>query len=70
MSLLFARGSPVDLIRRCSGTICQFSVTIADAIALTSLHATVYKFELQLIKQDQWLLQQVNWHPASLVDMQ
>ncbi|MCK4709347.1 MAG: hypothetical protein KAU21_12075 [Gammaproteobacteria bacterium] len=43
---------------------------IADASVLSSLRARLYKFELQLIKQDEWLLQQAKWQPASMHDMQ
>lgn len=43
---------------------------IADASMLSSLRARIYKFELQLIKQDDWLLQQANWQQASMNDMQ
>ena len=37
--------------------------------ALTSLRARIYKFELQLVKEDEWLLQQARWQPAAIKDM-
>lgn len=43
---------------------------IADASMLSSLRARIYKFELQLIKQDKWLLEHATWQPASTGDME
>lgn len=43
---------------------------IANSSVLSSLRARVYKFELHLIKHDEWLLQQAKWQPASLSDVQ
>ena len=43
---------------------------IADASMLSSLRARVYKFELELVKQDTWLLQQAAWQPANLDQLQ
>jgi len=42
---------------------------ISDASVLESLRARIYKFELQLIKDDEWLLQQAKWQIASVKDM-
>jgi hypothetical protein len=42
---------------------------ISDASALSSLRAKIYKFELELIKQEEWLLQRARWEGASLGDM-
>ena len=42
---------------------------IKNLNAVTSLRAKVYKFEIQLIKQDSWLLQQAKWNTADLKDM-
>ncbi len=42
---------------------------ISDASALSSLRAKIFKFELELIKQDEWLLQRARWEGASLGDM-
>lgn len=42
---------------------------ISDASALSSLRAKIYKFELELVKQDEWLLRQAKWQPASMGDM-
>ena len=43
---------------------------IADASMLSSLRARVYKFELKLIKQDEWLLKYTKWQPANMGDME
>lgn len=37
--------------------------------SINHLRARVYKFELQLIKEDVWLLQQARWKPADIKDM-
>ena len=50
--------------------IAMAGSAIADADALSGIRAKIYKFELQLIKQDEWLLQRANWRAANLVDMQ
>ena len=42
---------------------------ISDASALSSLRAKIYKFELELVKQDEWLLRQAKWQPANMADM-
>ena len=43
---------------------------IADASMLSSLRARVYRFELELVKQDNWLLQQAAWQPADLAELE
>lgn len=43
---------------------------IADIDALSSLRAQIYAFELTLVKQDEWLLRQASWRPASVADLQ
>ena len=42
---------------------------IADLNSLSSLRAKIYKFELQLVKNDVWLLQQAKWQAANIKDM-
>lgn len=42
---------------------------ITDSNLLSSLRARVYKFELQLIKNNAWLLQQAKWQPAKIKDI-
>jgi hypothetical protein len=43
---------------------------ISDVDALSSLRARIYRFELQLIKQDEWLLRHALWGPASIGDFE
>lgn len=43
---------------------------ISSTNVLTSLRAKTYKFELELIKQDKWLLQRAKWQSISVSDMQ
>ena len=42
---------------------------ISDASLLLSLRAKVYKFELQLVKDDEWLLQLAHWQRSSVKEM-
>ena len=50
--------------------VAMAASAISDVNALTGLRAQMYRFELQLIKQDEWLLQNARWSPASIADMQ
>lgn len=43
---------------------------ISDPSLLSSIRAKFYKFELELVKQDEWLLQRARWQSASMGDMQ
>jgi len=43
---------------------------ISDPSLLSSIRARFYKFELELVKQDEWLLQRARWQSASMGDMQ
>ena len=43
---------------------------ISDASALASLRARMYRFELQLVKADEWLLRSATWQIANMADMQ
>ena len=44
---------------------------ISDITLLSNYRASIYYFELQLIKpDDEWLLEQASWKPASATDMQ
>jgi len=43
---------------------------ISDASVLSSLRARIYKFELALVKREEWLLQWSRWRAASVGDMQ
>lgn len=43
---------------------------ISDVNALAGLRARMFRFELQLIKEDKWQLQNARWSPANIADMQ
>ena len=43
---------------------------ISDVNALAGLRARMYRFELQLIKEGEWMLQNAKWAPANIADLQ
>jgi hypothetical protein len=43
---------------------------ISDITALSSLRASMHRFDLELIKNDKWLLRSATWRPASIADLQ
>jgi hypothetical protein len=43
---------------------------ISGIIALTNLRASVHRFDLVLVKHENWLLRSASWRSASIVDMQ
>lgn len=43
---------------------------ISDINALSSLRARIYRFELQLVKDESWLLREASWQVANMSDMQ
>ncbi len=43
---------------------------ISDIGSLASLRARIYRFELRLLRDGEWLLQHAKWQPASIADMQ
>jgi len=49
--------------------VAMAGTAMSDLNAISRLRARVYKFELQLIKEDAWLLQQARWKPADIKDM-
>jgi len=67
---LFSR---IDNIERLSANqasvslyVAMASTVISDVSALSSLSARIYRFELQLVKQDDWLLRHASWEPANI----
>ena len=50
--------------------VAMASSVISDITALPGLRARIYRFELQLARQQEWLLQHASWSPASLSDLQ
>ncbi len=43
---------------------------ISDASMLSGLRARIYRFELELVKEGEWLLQKAAWSPATTDAMQ
>lgn len=60
IEMLSANHASVSLHVAMAGTV------IPDVNALSSLSASIYRFELQLIKQDDWLLRHASWEPANI----
>jgi len=60
IEMLSANQASVSLHVAMAGTV------ISDVNALSSLSARIYRFELQLVKQDDWLLRHASWQPASI----
>jgi len=49
--------------------VAMAGTAINSLDAINRLSARVYQFELQLIKNNEWLLQQAKWKPANLQDI-
>ena len=49
--------------------VAMASNVITNTNSLTSLRAKIYKFELQLIHQDKWLLQLADWKTSNVKEM-
>lgn len=43
---------------------------ISDVSALTGLQARLYRFEIELIKEDDWLLRKATWRRASMSEIE
>ena len=43
---------------------------ISDIDALASLRARIYRFEVNLVRNGEWQIQQASWEAASLLDLQ
>jgi len=46
--------------------VAMAGTVISDVTALSSLKARVYRIELQLARQDDWLLRHASWAPADI----
>jgi hypothetical protein len=64
IELLTANEAIVRLHVAMAGTV------ISDVTALSGLSARIYRFELQLFKQGEWLLRHASWARASLSDLE
>jgi len=50
--------------------VAMAASVISDIDAIAALRAQVYQFELQLIKEDDWLLHHASWQPANAIDIE
>jgi len=64
IELLSANEASVRLHVAMAGTV------ISDVTALSALSARIYRFELQLFKQEEWLLRHASWARANLSDLE
>lgn len=64
IQLLDANRADVNLHVAMAGSV------ISDVTALRGLRAQLYRFELQLVRQDEWLLQHASWSRARVADLQ
>lgn len=71
---LFTKINDIDFVTEDEATVnlhvAMAGSVISDASALLSLRAKIYRFELELVKKDGWLLREASWFPASMADMQ
>lgn len=71
---LFSKINEIDLINdneaRVDLYVAMAGSVISDVTALASLRARVYHFELNLIKDGDWLLQHAEYKPASLGELE
>ena len=67
---LFTRVDSIEILSDNQASVslhlAMAGTVISDVNALSSLSARIYRFELQLVKQDDWLLRHASWGPASL----
>jgi hypothetical protein len=50
--------------------VAMAATAISDITALSNLRAQIYEFELQLIKQEEWLLREAKWKAVNIGDIQ
>jgi len=71
---LFTRIESIELLAENQATVklhvAMAGSVISDLDALAALRARIYRFELRLVKEDDWLLQHANWTPASILDLE
>jgi len=67
---LFSRIDSIEMLSANQASVSLYvamaSTVISDVSALSSLSARIYRFELQLVKQDDWLLRHASWEPANI----
>jgi hypothetical protein len=71
---LFTKIEEIDLLTENEAIVRLYVAmagsVISDVDAISSLRARIYQFELQLIKEDDWLLHHASWRPASIIDLE
>ncbi len=71
---LFTKINEIDLLSseeaQVTMHVAMAGTVISDASVLSSLRARIYKFELSLVKDEEWLLQEASWSPAAIGDME
>ncbi len=71
---LFTRIDEIELLTDNEASVrlhvAMAGTVISDVNALSALSARIYRFELQLFKQEEWLLRYASWAPASIADLQ
>jgi len=71
---LFTRIDEIELLTDNEASVrlhvAMAGTVISDVNALSGLSARIYRFELQLFKQQEWLLRHASWAPASIADLQ
>jgi hypothetical protein len=71
---LFTRINEIELLNENQASVrlqvAMAGSEILDVSALSTLRAQIFSFELQLIRQEAWLLQSASWSPASIADFE
>ena len=71
---LFTKIEEIDLLAGNQATVRLYVAmagsVISDVDAIAALRAQIYQFELQLTKEDDWLLRHASWRPASIIDLE
>lgn len=67
---LFTRIESIEILGENRASVSLYvamaGTAISDVNALSSLSARLYRFELQLLREDDWLLQHASWAPADI----
>ena len=71
---LFTKIEEIDLFAENQATVLLYVAmagsVISDVDAMAALRAQIYRFELQLTREDGWLLQHASWRPASALEIE
>ncbi len=71
---LFTKIEEINLLAENQAAVLLYvamtASVVSDADALAALRAQVYQFELQLIREDDWLLQHASWKRASALGIE